>query len=73
MEKITHFINYAATHEDAIVWYKKSNMHLKLHFDTSDLSESHAWSRVGRLHFLGNYTLSTNLHMLNDPIYPALK
>ena len=51
---VTKFLNYAATHPDAAIQYKPSQMILRVHIDTSYLSEPLAWSRVGGHFYLGN-------------------
>jgi hypothetical protein len=43
-----------ATHPDATIRYKASDMILHIHSDTSYLSVSNARSRLGGLFFLGN-------------------
>ena len=68
MEKITQFLSYAATHPDAIIQFKKSDMTLKIHSDASYLSEDNARSRVGCLMFLGNTHDSSNPHLFNGPL-----
>ena len=47
-----HFLNYAATHPDAVVRFKKSGMQLHIHSDASYLSEPKARSRAGGFFFL---------------------
>jgi Reverse transcriptase (RNA-dependent DNA polymerase) len=49
----TKLLNYAATHPDAVIRYKASDMILHIHSDASYLSESQARSRVGGFFFLG--------------------
>jgi hypothetical protein len=54
-ETMTHckqFLNYAATHQDAILTYKSSNMVLVVHSDASYLSEPKAQSQAGGQFFL---------------------
>ena len=48
------FLNYAATHPNAILKYKASGMHLWAHTDASYLSESKARSRAGGVYFLSD-------------------
>ena len=55
MEKIEMFLDYAASHPDAIVTYRASKMILALHSDASYLSEPKARSRAG-----GHFFLSEN-------------
>jgi hypothetical protein len=56
MAKITQFLDYAATHTDAIVTYHTSNMVLADHSDTSYLSESNTPSQAGGHFFMSNNT-----------------
>ncbi len=53
---IKWLLDYAASHPDAILTYKKSDMILASHSDTSYLSESAARSRVG-----GHFFFSTHV------------
>ena len=54
MHKVHQFIDYAATHPDAIITYRASNMILAAHSDASYLSESKARIRAGGLFFMSN-------------------
>ena len=56
MAKVTQFLNYAATHPDAIVTYHASNMVLAGHSNASYLSESNARSRAGGHFFMSKNT-----------------
>ncbi len=56
MAKATQFLNYAATHPDAIVTYNASNMVLAGHSNALYLSESNARSRAGGHFFMSNDT-----------------
>ncbi len=49
------FLNYAATHQDTIITYRKSNMVLVVHSDASYLSKPKARSHAG-----GHFFLSAN-------------
>jgi hypothetical protein len=55
MIKVRQFLDYAATHLDAIVTYHTSDMVLAGHSNASYLSESKARSRAG-----GHFFMSTN-------------
>ena len=55
MKKIEKFLDYAATHPDAVVTYHSSNLVLAGHSNASYLSESNARSRAG-----GNFFMSNN-------------
>ena len=55
MVKVKQFLDYAATHPDAIVTYHASDMVLAGHSDASYLSESKARSRAG-----GHFFMSTD-------------
>ncbi len=59
MIKVRQFLDYAATHPDAIITYHASDMILAGHSDASYLSESKARSRAG-----GHFFMST------DPAQP---
>jgi hypothetical protein len=52
--RINHFLDYAATHPDARIRYKASEMHLWLHTDASYLNESKARSRNGGFFYLSD-------------------
>ena len=55
------FMDYAATHQDAIITYRASDMVLVVHSDASYLSEPKARSRAGGHFFLSSDTKdSTN-------------
>jgi hypothetical protein len=47
-------LDYLATHPEATIRYHASDMILNIHSDTSYLSVSNSWSRLGGLFFLGN-------------------
>ena len=52
-EKTLYFLDYVASHPDAIVTYKKSNMVLAIHSDASYLTEARPRSRAGGHFYLG--------------------
>ena len=54
MNKVKHFLDYAASHPDAIITYRASDMVLDAHSDASYLSESKARSRAGGQFFMSN-------------------
>ena len=54
MKNVHQFLDYAATHPDAIITFHSSKMVLAGHSDASYLSESKARSRVGGHFFLSN-------------------
>jgi hypothetical protein len=49
MMRCKQFLDYAATHQDAIITYKKSDMVLVVHSDASYPSEPYARSRAGNI------------------------
>jgi hypothetical protein len=61
-EACTKLLNYAATHPNAVIRYKASDMILHIHSDASYLSEPQARSRVGGFFFLGNGTTNPPLN-----------
>lgn len=55
-------LDYAATHPDAKIRFKSSDMILQIHSDASYLSESEARSRSGGISFLGNDTTRPDIN-----------
>jgi len=55
MKKVKQFLDYAATHQDATITYRASDMIIAVHSDASYLSETNARSRAG-----GHFFLSEN-------------
>ena len=56
MKKVDQFLDYAASHEQAVLTYEASDMVLAVHSDASYLSESKARSRAG-----GNFFMSKDV------------
>ena len=54
MKKVKQFLDYAASHTDAIITYRASDMVLSAHSDASYLSESKTRSRAGGHFFMSN-------------------
>ena len=54
MKNVKHFLDYAASHPDAIITYRASDIVLAAHSDASYLSESKARSRAGGHFFMSN-------------------
>jgi hypothetical protein len=54
MMRCKQFLDYAATHQDAIIAYKKSDMVLVVHSDTSYLSKPMAQSCAGGHFFMAS-------------------
>ena len=54
MHKIKKLLDYAATHPDAAVTYRSSNMVLAAHSDASYLSETKSQSRAGEHFFMAS-------------------
>eukprot|EP00804_Cyclotella_cryptica_P002822 CCRYP_009357-RA/>CCRYP_009357-RA protein AED:0.38 eAED:0.48 QI:0/0/0/1/0/0/2/0/249 len=64
--KIQQFLDYAMTHQDAMITYRASNMILAVHSDTSYLSETKARSRAGAfLHVRRQFIPSQQRRHLN--------
>ncbi len=68
MKKIKQFLDFAATHTDAVVTYHASNMVLAGHSNASYLSKSNAQSRAG-----GYFFMSQNVETLpnNGAVFTA--
>jgi hypothetical protein len=60
VQALVHFLNYCATHPDATLRYRASNMILHIHSDAAYLNETEARSRVGGHHFLGDQASPIN-------------
>ena len=58
LNKTKQFLDYAATHPDAVLTYNKSDMVLAVHSDASYLSEPRARSRAGGHFFMSSDTVS---------------
>ena len=56
LAEVTQFLDYMASHEEAIITYHASDMVLAVHSDASYLNAPNARSRVGGYHFLSNDT-----------------
>ena len=56
MKKIKLFLDYAATHPDAVLTYRRSDMVLAVHSDASYLTEPKARSRAGGHMYLSSDT-----------------
>ena len=54
LNAVSQLLDYAATHRDAKITYRASDMILKAHVDASYLSELEGKSRAAGYHFLGN-------------------
>ena len=54
MKRINQLMDYMATHPDAVIRYKASDMILNVHSDASYLSAPKARSRAGGYFFLGS-------------------
>jgi hypothetical protein len=55
MGVLTHFLNYCATHPDAELIFRASNMVLHNHSDAAFLVASEARSRAGGFTYMGNH------------------
>ena len=54
LQKVTQFVNYAASNPDAKLRFHASDMQLKIHTDASYLNHTGARSRTGSHHYFGN-------------------
>ena len=66
---LTQFLNYAATHPDAVIRYRASAMQLTVESDCSYLSEPKARSRWAGFHFLGETNTESLITKPNGPIH----
>ena len=56
MARTKQFLDYAATHPDAVLTYRASDMVLAIHSNASFLNEKRSRSRMGGHHFLSSNT-----------------
>ena len=68
-EALLHFMDYLATHPDAKIIYRKSDMQLQIISDAAYLVAKMARSRAGGYHFLG----TRDGKLFNGPIYVLAK
>jgi hypothetical protein len=55
MQALTHFLNYCATHPDAEIIFRASDMVLHNHLDAAYLVASEARSRAGGFTYMSNH------------------
>ena len=70
---MTHFLNYCATHPNAVLRFKASDMLLHIHSDASYLSAPEARSQAGGHHYLGNKHDNHTPTFNNSPIHTIAK
>ena len=68
----TQLLNYCATHPDAVLQYKASDMVLHVHSDASYLSEHHAHSHAGGYFYLSTMPLNPLMPPATDASPPPL-
>ena len=68
MAAAERLLDYAESHQDAIVTFKASSMIYHVHSDASYYSESNARSRAGGMHYLGDAALATDECVPNGSI-----
>eukprot|EP00978_Attheya_sp_CCMP212_P001211 scaffold2532_cov42-Attheya_sp.AAC.3 len=66
---LDHFMNYCATHPDAEIIYRRSNMILQIDSDTAYLVAPKARNRAAGFFYLGNKDGS----LFNGPIFILTK
>ena len=72
LRAITQLLHYAATHPDAVVGFKASDMVLHVESDASYLSETKARSRVAGYHYLSTTPTTPGKAPLPDAPSPPL-
>ncbi len=68
---VQQLLDYLATHPDASVMYRASDMVLNIHSDASYLNEPHGRSRVAGFYFLGSASVPNQPIHLNGAIHVA--
>ena len=69
MKRVKHFLDYMATHPQAIIRYRASDMVLNVHSDASYLSAPKARSRAGGYFFLGSIPRDHHPIFLNGAVH----
>ena len=69
MKKIIHLMDYLATHPDAVIMFRASDMILNVHSDASYLSEKKAKSRMAGYFFLGSMPKKNKDIIINGSIH----
>ena len=69
MKRVTHLLDYLATHPDATIMFRASDMILNVHSDASYLSEKKAKSRMGGYFFLGQMPKKNKDIFINGSIH----
>ncbi len=68
MELVHQFLDYMATHPDAVIRFRASDMIFNLHSDASYLSAGRLRSRASGYFFLGSLPVNNQPIFLNDNI-----
>jgi len=71
--KVNKLLNYVATHPNATLTYRKSNMHLAVHSDASYLSAPNARSRAGGYFYLSERDDTNKNPPINAPVHAECK
>ena len=66
VKALNHFLDYCATHPNAVVLYRASDMMLHNHSDTAYLAATGARSRTAKYTYFGNDT--NDKQIINGPI-----
>jgi hypothetical protein len=68
-DRVNQFLDYMATHPDATIRYRASDMVLNVHSDASYLSAPNARSRAGGYFFLGSIPRDKSPIIINGAIH----
>ena len=66
---MVQLLNYFATHRDAFIWYKQSNMIIAINSDASYMSEKKECIQTGSHFFLNNKLKGGQPMMNNRAVY----
>ena len=64
LKRVRQFLDYMATHPNAVIRFRASDMILNVHSDASYLSAGRARSRVGGYFFLGSKQIGPSTSMV---------
>ena len=71
MKRVIHLLDYLASHPNAVVRYRTSEMILNIHSDASYLSETKSRSRLGGYYFMGSVPKKGEEIRINGSIFVA--
>jgi hypothetical protein len=72
LQRITHLLNYCATHQEAAVLFNKSNRVMHVESDASYVSLPNAQSRYAGFHYLSSQPANPGTALTDDEALPPM-